>query len=766
MDWFDADIPVYEENSLHNLHNVITKFASKVNTADVGSAHGLAPRRGTGPWAEGGYAKVYRYWREDENELVAVKRFRVGPRDAGLPAEAVRELSILQEVRAACKERESELAGRAGIAAVQSRAPAFIQGFCMKGRLHAALEAADTDLAGLLERVHGWVRAGWEGGASPPQSVRWPGSGQGHHGQQGTPIWAVQDVAALTVSLCATLGTAHQEGWLHRDVKPSNILLRAPRLSGREGRAGEETDNGPTVMLCDWGTSGLLPTHASSNVHVESSAAGAVQQAIHAATHALGTPQRLGMSAALDEREGASEEDASSEWTSPSEQSKNDRGRWHGGMTCLVTTMSYRAPEILFALPAHGTAVDMWAVGCTIAELLRAAVHVQILNASSDLGLSSASRATAGSGSGHAADLLLEAERKATQRAGHPCLVWTALAGGASTPAAAASAGRGAAALPGSTSRAQAAVPAPYPAQILPLFDGRGELLLLASHTKLLGPCDAVVWPEALRAPGYMCAKDVCSHCEFRRSQAPDSGAAASTFSTPPVTKLYAGGKAPQPAPFPAWVRPETVARSCIGSTAAYHADAITRMSDALGLTELSGLGTATGVAGREEEESTMQRAGYLLDAVLHCLAYDPAKRAGADLLASSPGLREVIGTPLAGGEAWGAGRMAQLCLGLPSAPQRAAADHRPGQRVYSPVGHGFHHFDSSISADGTSAGAGSSGMNLGLGSVHDRDRDGGHRRGRGRAVARRDIFNWDILQSDDEAEGEEAGQQHGGPSS
>ncbi|KIJ45601.1 hypothetical protein M422DRAFT_59776 [Sphaerobolus stellatus SS14] len=41
-----------------------------------------------------------------------------------------------------------------------------------------------------------------------------------------------------------------------------------------------------------------------------------------------------------------------------------------GGMTQLVVTLWYRAPEILLGATSYSTAVDMWSVGCIFAELL------------------------------------------------------------------------------------------------------------------------------------------------------------------------------------------------------------------------------------------------------------------------------------------------------------------------------------------------------------------------------------------------------------
>ncbi|GBE78309.1 Serine/threonine-protein kinase ppk23 [Sparassis crispa] len=41
-----------------------------------------------------------------------------------------------------------------------------------------------------------------------------------------------------------------------------------------------------------------------------------------------------------------------------------------GGLTQLVVTLWYRAPEILMGATTYSTAVDMWSVGCIFAELL------------------------------------------------------------------------------------------------------------------------------------------------------------------------------------------------------------------------------------------------------------------------------------------------------------------------------------------------------------------------------------------------------------
>lgn len=70
----------------------------------------------------------------------------------------------------------------------------------------------------------------------------------------------------------------------------------------------------------------------------------------------------------------------SSAATLPSESDDSDAGfgepepllpRWEGGLYHQVTTVSYRAPELLFGARTHGPAVDVWSVGVIAAELLR-----------------------------------------------------------------------------------------------------------------------------------------------------------------------------------------------------------------------------------------------------------------------------------------------------------------------------------------------------------------------------------------------------------
>jgi cyclin-dependent kinase 10 len=46
------------------------------------------------------------------------------------------------------------------------------------------------------------------------------------------------------------------------------------------------------------------------------------------------------------------------------------RSAREGNLSPRVVTMWYRAPEVLFGDPGYGVAVDLWAVGCVLGELL------------------------------------------------------------------------------------------------------------------------------------------------------------------------------------------------------------------------------------------------------------------------------------------------------------------------------------------------------------------------------------------------------------
>lgn len=51
-------------------------------------------------------------------------------------------------------------------------------------------------------------------------------------------------------------------------------------------------------------------------------------------------------------------------------------------MTPNVVTLWYRGPELLFGATVHTTAIDMWAAGCILGELL---LHKPLLPGKSEI---------------------------------------------------------------------------------------------------------------------------------------------------------------------------------------------------------------------------------------------------------------------------------------------------------------------------------------------------------------------------------------------
>ncbi|KAG2488248.1 hypothetical protein HYH03_013238 [Edaphochlamys debaryana] len=118
---------------------------------------------------------------------------------------------------------------------------------------------------------------------------------------------------AVAWQLLGALEHCHSHGVIHRDVKPSNVLIDT-----REGDGGEPT---PVVKLCDFGLARWTPGR-------QPGAGGAAGG------------QRTG----------------------------DTQGRPEP-LSDYVVTRWYRAPELLVGSRQYGTPVDVWAAGCTLAEL-------------------------------------------------------------------------------------------------------------------------------------------------------------------------------------------------------------------------------------------------------------------------------------------------------------------------------------------------------------------------------------------------------------
>jgi hypothetical protein len=165
-----------------------------------------------------------------------------------------------------------------------------------RGETFMVFECCDHDLGGIAATVaaaraararRGGGSAGASGGAAPAAassaSAAGAGAGAGDHFELSPRV-----IRSYMAQLLSALAHMHARGWVHRDLKPTNVLVT----------------RGNELKVADFGLSRDL---------------------------GLGRRQFS---------------------------------------TFLVVTQWYRAPELIFADPAAGTAVDVWAAGCILAELM------------------------------------------------------------------------------------------------------------------------------------------------------------------------------------------------------------------------------------------------------------------------------------------------------------------------------------------------------------------------------------------------------------
>ncbi|KAG2488249.1 hypothetical protein HYH03_013239 [Edaphochlamys debaryana] len=234
----------------------------------AGAVEDLTPLRQIG---EGSFATVFEALHRPTGLVVVVKRFKDLHMDPEVRRLALRELRVL-----------ASLPPHPSI--VQ-----LLRSFrSNSGRLYLAFEQSGRDLKKEMAR--------YPGRRLPPALLR-----------------------AVAWQLLGALEHCHSHGVIHRDVKPSNVLIDT-----REGDGGEPA---PVVKLCDFGLARWLP--------------GA-------------EPDPMSASRGLTGADCAARE-------------TRDQGR-AGACTDYVGTRWYRAPEILVGNNQYGTAVDLWALGCTLAE--------------------------------------------------------------------------------------------------------------------------------------------------------------------------------------------------------------------------------------------------------------------------------------------------------------------------------------------------------------------------------------------------------------
>lgn len=316
-------------------------------------------------------------------EPVAVKRFRMGPAAEGLPAHALVEVAALAELQAAHDTAEPKSSCEYNIVRL-------IDSWYHKGRVFAALEYADSDLASALVRLAdtvNWCRRNptARAGVMAECPFTGPVAGRILHG------------------VFSGLQHMHRSGWMHRDVKPGNVLLMtvASATSTATTASADRTQQQqllkehssacladssspsssapaavppsfrlPKAVLCDLGMAARIMTGdadgSGADGSVEASAASSVIDAAAGAAAAASLPAPS--DAAVQEAEG------DDWWARP--PAVHPTRYTHAAMHPQVVTPEFRPPELIYGAYTHGAAVDMWSAGCAVAMVVRALVMV------------------------------------------------------------------------------------------------------------------------------------------------------------------------------------------------------------------------------------------------------------------------------------------------------------------------------------------------------------------------------------------------------
>ena len=131
-------------------------------------------------------------------------------------------------------------------------------------------------------------------------------------------------VVTITYNLLCALNFLHTAGVMHRDIKPGNILI----------------DDMCQVKLCDFGFARCMLTDDKKpkpSMEIERQ----------------GTADTLGSVGSFVEDGG--------------QIAKKEKFKRR--LSLHVTSRWYRAPEVILLTKKYDTKVDMWAIGCTIAEI-------------------------------------------------------------------------------------------------------------------------------------------------------------------------------------------------------------------------------------------------------------------------------------------------------------------------------------------------------------------------------------------------------------
>jgi len=197
---------------------------------------------------EGTYGSVYKAKDRLTNELVAMKKIRMGNEKEGFPITAIREIKLLRDINHENVVKLKEV--------VASKETSYNRGG--KGSVYIVFEFMDHDLMGLMDTV---METGFE----------------------------LAQVKCFVKQLLTGLHYCHKRNIMHRDIKGSNLLV----------------NNAGVLKLGDFGLSRSF-----------------------------------------------NEKDIQYRYTN------------------RVVTLWYRPPELLLGAVIYGPAIDMWGVGCIMAELL------------------------------------------------------------------------------------------------------------------------------------------------------------------------------------------------------------------------------------------------------------------------------------------------------------------------------------------------------------------------------------------------------------
>ena len=578
----------------------------------------------------GRYAAVRRAVEPRRARAVAVKRFRGGPAREGLPSHALREIVALQELGAAEEEGggsnyddgEDDGRGVGGIegfgsgggsgggdsdgasspaAPLPANIVSLIATFLRKGSLHVVLRLCEGDLLGAFDAVRAAVNVARAAAAAAPPAALPPSCALARAGA----------VRRLGRSLLRGLARVHARGLLHRDVKPGNLLLSA-------ASAGLE--------LADLGLAQRDPAGGlQSSRAIEASAADEVLAELSLVSGAAAAAPAAAVDMLpreTEEREGNDSADRADSPLAYPPSPPPALARREGGLFHLVVTSEYRAPELLFGARSHGRAVDLWAAGCVLAELLRARQLLLRWDAPA---------------LGRVAEVPGNAQANAHTRGGGLA------AGSASEDADAGSDGADGDELEppsfaqrAAVSAAAAAAPTRLsPVQPLrPLFGASrpGEIAQLSAIYALAGPPDTRVWPRAHELPGFMQGDKACLFCGS------GSGSAG-------VAEGGAGGAEPalrwQDA-LP-WLRAETLRDSCCGGGAPlFHLHAARGIASWL---------CCVAAAEGAPAPTLSAKDALGLDLVLRLLAFDPERRLGAQQALAHGFLSDAGGSEDEGGD-------------------------------------------------------------------------------------------------------------------